>query len=815
MRKIFFVIIFALFAAAVSAQIANDGARYTRNSVLRTGKWIKIAVSNSGIYKLTYENLAAMGINPSNVRIFGYGGALLPETFKSPYIDDLPEVAIYMNKGADGVFNAGDYILFYAQGVVSWTYGNPPSTASPMFYHTLNHYSVKGYYFVTSDAGTGKKISMREVESETYNGDITEFMHYDVHETDLQNIAGGGREFYGESFTASAPSQICKFFMPNLLTKSAKLRVKAANLSSGGAVNIAITMNNQNVGTMTIDKITRQGNTGEDKKSMFNFTPSAAQTDTTYIKLTSTPATAILDFVELNVRRRLKIVNNQFYFRNIDYLNQEQFRRFIVTNSEASTQIWDITDNQNIKQIPAKRSNDTLTFVAGVKTLRQYLAVKPTANFPVPEIIGEVGNQNLHSFTQPDFVIIANSDFLGEAERLAQAHRQKDGMRVHVVDAQKVYNEFSSGTPDATAYRRFVKMFYDRAVSDASGSQKMPKYLLLFGDGSFDNRGLLNNTSEPIRRLLTFQAVNSVSGTDSYVSDDYFGYMDDDSGAMLTTHILEIGVGRFPVYLLEQAKTLVDKTIHYMNNEIRGNWKNQVLFVADDGNSGEHANFSDSVTRIIANANKEILVRKLYADAYKQTSSAGGDRYPAVETLLDNYIKSGVLIINYMGHGSSNNLGGEQYLTKYKIDNMYNEKYPVFVTATCDFTGYDQFSESAGEKLLWHKNGGTMALFTTTRTVFSNSNFVLNCYFANNAFLKDEDCNPPALGDIIKKAKNMQKNTNKFAFALVGDPALTLAYPHQGNVVTDSIDFKHINSLAFDTISALGKVHISGHIENC
>ena len=822
-KKSFIIVLFVSFTAFVSAQVMNDGSRYAPNSVLRSGKWFKIAVENSQIYKLTYEDLTSMGItNPANVRIFGYGGALLPELFTKPYIDDLPEVAIYMKKSADGSFKAGDYILFYGQGVVSWNYGIPPNATTAdgsMFYRTRNYYSKKGYYFVTSDAGVGKKIVMSEIESQTYDGEINEFTHYALHETESVNFANGGREFYGEGLNSL---QLKPFETPNLLTKPEKIRVKIANRSSV-PITVTTTINNVNVNTNTIANASGSSDYAVDNQKVIPFTPLAASNQTN-VKLTCSPtnSAANLDFIEINVRRSLIIDGNEFYFRNKEFLNQNLFKRFVLTNADAATQIWDITNKQNIKQVNTNLVGNTLTFVANTDSLREYLAIKPSADFPKPEFTGQnqIPNQNLHSLPQTDYVIIANKDFLGEAERLAQAHRQKNDLDVLVVDAEQVYNEFSSGTPDATAYRRFVKMFYDRGVSDQSGNAKTPKYLLLFGSGSFDNRALLNNTTNPVRRLLTYQAVNSVSGVDSYTSDDYFGYMDDntglETGGLDSNQQLKIGVGRFPVYSPEQAKTLVDKTINYMDNQLRSSWKNQVLYIADDGNSGIHAKDADEVSKITADNAPEILIKKLYLDAYKQVTNAAGERYPDVERLLDDYIKQGVLMINFMGHGSPNALTSEQILTQQKIDKMYNDKLPVWVTATCDFTPFDQFAESAGEKLLWNKNGGAVALFSTTRTVTMGANATLNKHFANYFFDRDEDCNPLALGDVFRKSKNLQTGSaNKFAFTLVGDPALKLVYPHQGTVITDSINFNPVNSLAFDTISALGIVHISGHIENC
>jgi hypothetical protein len=804
------------------ANAQNPAERYVNNSVLKSGKWVKISIPKTGIYKLTYEDLSSMGISsPENVRIFGYGGALLREYYDTinepfPYIDDLPEVAIYMNKGGDNKFNAGDYVLFYGQGTVSWTYNTPPGYSSKMFYHTLNYYANEAYYFVTSDAGTGKRVILKDAETETTGNDITSFTYYDAHEVDLVNLASGGREFYGEEFNAQNISRTFTFNTPNVLAQRMRMRVTAANKANVQAT-LNLTLNGANVGNVTMDAISQYDN-AMNKQTFFSYTPQAANQLEFTLTYSNPNATAYLNFLEFNAVRSLRIDKNEFYFRNVDKLGLNQVNRFVVTGAGGTTQIWDITDKSNIEQLPVIRpNNETINFLAKTNELHEYLAVNVNASFPKPTIVGTIPNQNLHALPQTDFVIISPSEFIGEAERLAEAHRQIDGIRVTVVDAQKIYNEFSSGTPDGTAYRMLMKMFYDRGLQN----NDLPQSLLLFGDGSYDNRALLNNTSNNIRRLLTYQNTNSTNTINAYTCDDYFGYMQDgDGGSTSTTSNLvaaqkmSIGVGRLPVYKLEQAKTVVDKTISYMENALRGIWKNRVLFLGDDEDKNEHVNYVDNVAKITEQQNPDILIRKLYLDAYKQETTAAGQRYPMVNTLLDNYIQQGILMVNYMGHGSPNAWTSEQVMTASKILNMANDKYPLFVTATCDFTCFDQFYDSGGEQFLWNKTGGTMALVSTVRTVYSAPNAKLNNYFAKSVFERDENDNPITLGEAVKRAKNQQTDSsNKFAFALLGDPALKLVYPHEGKVATDSINHFAINSAVLDTLSALDEVTLAGHIE--
>lgn len=787
----------------------SAGMSYAANSVLKRGKFVKIAVNQSGIYKLTYEELAKMGIDPRNVRIFGYGGAMLAEDFAQPYIDDLPEIAIYEHRGSDNVFGAGDYILFYAQGPTSWSY----YPEYQHFRHTQNVYSDYGYYFVTSDAGTGKRITQAQALDAEPSGTLTTFIDHFVHEQDLVNLIGSGREFYGEQFSEGKLLHSFSFSLPNIVSEEASIRLNVAAKSQTSS-QISIAANNTNIGALSTPSLVdapvyeyaKTATTIPDIK----FTPTPSNALQITLKYGSTNGTVWLNYFEINIRRRLQLTNQEpLFFRNIDSLYTATAQRFSIGGTTTATQIWDITDPQNIKQMAVSRQGSACTFVDSVSTLKEYVALDPTdGTFLSPTIIGGVENQNLHALPQSDMIIIAPPEFMAEAERLAEAHRNVQNLNVQVVDVNQVYNEFSSGTPDATAYRRLMKLFYDRA----NGEDDMPRYLLLFGDGSYDNRHI--EVKDDYAKLLTFQSVNSVHGTSSYVCDDYFALLDDTDGKYITTDAMDIGIGRLPVHTDEQARIAVDKAIAYLENRITGSWKNQLVFVADDGDNNLHIRSCDSVADMTRHNYTDLLVRKLYLDAYTQEVSASGETYPLAIELFDNYIKNGTLMINYMGHGGHTDWANEGILTHDRIVNMYNEKYPLFVTATCDFSRFDGTSQSGGELLLLNQHGGAIALFTTTRTVYAEPNFRLNLQFANYIFARDSQAQPLCFGDVMRKAKNaLAGDSNRMNFTLLGDPALHLAYAATHDVVTDSITCVAADGNSpTDTIRALSQVRIHGHI---
>ena len=449
-------------------------------------------------------------------------------------------------------------------------------------------------------------------------------------------------------------------------------------------------------------------------------------------------------------------------------------------------------------------------------SLREFVVVKPS-QIKAPVTVGEVANQNLHALPQQDMIIIAQPNFTTQAERLAEAHRTKDNLTVRVVTPESIYNEFSSGTPDATAYRRFMKMFYDRKTSEADA----PKYLLLFGDGSFDNRKLTSawKSVDMSNMLLTYQTENSLS-SQSYVIDDYFGFLDDaDNKKSLQNKKLCLGIGRFPIRTVEQATQMVDKVISYMENKNTGSWKNNLCFMADDGSNTdgfmtEHMEFADQLAGYVESEHPEFLVNKLYYDAYKKDMTAG--TYPDVRSGLQKLLKDGLLLFNYTGHGGTTALSDEKVLTQTDINQFTYTHLPVWVTATCDFTRFDDLNTSAGEDVFLNKSSGGIALFTTVRVAYSRPNFPINDNVIRNLFERNNG-RRRTLGEVMQATKNTLSSVYKLGFCLIGDPAVKMAYPEFGMKVTtvngQSVDGNSISFKALEKITVEGEVlDVSGQL---
>jgi hypothetical protein len=811
-------ILFSIFVLFLSGLLnINDGwaetnHQYQDNSVLSSGKWAKIKVKDSGIYKITYSELQAMGFSdPSNIRVFGYGGAMLLEDFryeKNPKIDDLTELAIY-----DG----GSYILFYAQGPVKWNYNS--ASENFKFEFNINPYTDYGCYFLTTDAGTGKRIELETpVEREEEDLlDVYDFIDYAYVKKEELNFVNSGRVWYGDEMNNGSAKNY-NFNFPNIIqNKDFSLKVVAA-ASSSSSSSLRVSCDNE-MKTMQFFGVSGYSKAYEESV-VFKQKPTSENISLS-LRYTASLSTdkAAVNYILVNAWCELIMTGSNLFFRNTECIGNYNYTRFNLQNTDPDVLIWDITDPQNIKEIPTLTSGKTMQFIKKTLNLLEFVAVKPSGSFKSVEFVGIIPNQNLHAFpASTDYVIISHPDFLSEAERLAENHRQYGQIEVVVCTPEQVYNEFSSGTPDATAYRWLMKMLYDR------DNENKYKYLLLFGDGSFDNKGILATRSNPANNyILTFQSGTSIDKVKSFTTDDYFGFLQDAEGqaGRYGYATVDIGIGRFPVTNTTEAAAAVDKAIAYMKNKNKGAWKNKICLVADDNEEyktsssfTKFVNFSEKYATNIYRNNPAMEVKKLYFDAYSRVGGASGGRFPEVESLFQEEVNTGVLFLNYVGHSNTTGWSAERIFTQEQARSLRNRNLGFWFTASCEFTRFDGYSVSGGESLFLNPNGGAIAVYSASRVVYDGPNDKLNEKLFDILFERDEEGKPLRLGDIYRLSKQgstLLGDSNKLSFIMLGDPALRLTYP---DLIVKTAAIELVDGETTDTLRALSEVQISGIIED-
>jgi hypothetical protein len=794
-RRLFLLFLFFPLVTGASGQGGD-------HSVLASGTWYKLAVAAEGIYKLTYEDLkntqvTQPGVNPRNIRIFSNGGGMVPEANSAPRYDDLTEQSIQVVGEEDGSFDPGDYILFFGQLQDRWHY----DAQGQLFHHVKNVYSSKTYYFLTFGNVPGKRIQTDPGTTAPPANTITRFNDFAYYEQNTLNLIQSGREWYDQEYFDVTGTRDYIFRFPYMNTSApGVLTVASAARSTGGSSSFTVSVDGQIVGTIPISRVDGDfeqiyANKGT---GSFAFTPTG---ETVTVTLTynrpDLSAIGYLNYLEVNVMRDLVMTGGQMEFRSVTSAGAGKTAEFRLSTQGPPVTIWDVTTMGDPLLIQTSAAADQTTFRVTTDTLREFIAFDGST-FLTPEVAGQVENQDLHGTASADYIIISYPDFLPEAERLAEFHRAHDGMDVLVTTPDKVYNEFSSGSQDVSAIRDFMRMLYDRGPQG-----KLPRYLLLFGDASYDYLDRVPNNSNLIP---AYESPESLDPMSTYVTDDFFVLLQPGEGAG-ASGTLDMGVGRMPVISREEAAIAVDKVIHYaMNSDsVRNDWRNVLCFVADDEDGGLHMDQAENLANFIQGSFPEYNIDKIYLDAFQQVATPGGQRAPDMNSAINQRVAKGSLVISYTGHGGEVGWGHERFLEVADIDSWTNYSgLPVFVTATCEFSRYDDPSRaSAGEQVFLQPRGGGIALLTTARPTSGGSNYPLAYNFFDAAFRKVNG-QYQRMGDLIMTAKNTtggSVNTRKFV--LLGDPALKMAYPEHQVVTT---------SASTDTLRALSRVTFSGEV---
>ncbi len=787
MKKIPFIAFWVLVSLPMMAGIHS----YAERSVLADGHWVKIRVSESGVCRMSFSELRSAGLEPSQVRVFGYGGAQKEQDFSKRNIDDLPQVPVYVGE---------DYILFYVQGPISWTYNGS------RFAHTRNTYSDFGYYLLSDDAGAMLPFPEAEAVSGSPT-DVTYYSYYQVQDKDSVNlidrtgVSGGGRTFYGEQF-AAGQTRTFTFSTPYANGDNSSVYIDmAANAATTSTVKAQL--NNTSSKSIYISSIPDHYTFGvAGTISMNGASEEQNQRVTMQFVNSNASALAWLNYIEITTPSELVMTGSYMGIRSLVNRNTTNPVRFLLRNTTASTQIWDVTDLAAIQRMPTTMVDDQLAWVGTqADGVHEYIAVNTDGTkFVQAEVVGEVKNQNLHALSNIDYIIICPEGYEDVSEDLAKAHEAKQAITYAIVTDQQVYNEFSSGTPDATAYRWLMKMLYDRAKN---GIGQQPRWLLLMGHGTFDNRKLLRNSGTSL--LLTYQSKNSVNEIKAYATDDYFAYLDDNEGAIDTQGRMDIGVGRLPVENLDEARTTVDKLIQYIRNEQTGKWKNQLVYLADDGENGTHTETAEKSAELVRIKNPDFIVHKIFLDAYPQEVNASGESYPLAKNRVLNLLKNGVLFFDYSGHGGYNAITNESILNLKDIAGMTNKNQAFWLFATCNFAQCDAGKRSAAETAVLNPKGGAIGILAATRTVYAPQNTNLNRSVCDTLFGHSDVFHyDMTLGEAILIGKNLLgSDENKLAYVLLGDPCMRLNYP------TDY----HVETLTeMDTLNALSVQHVEGRI---
>ena len=798
-KHIFTVIIF-FFSLIIHSQV--------NNSVLANGNWFKFSVDTTGVFKIDKTLLQQIGLstnnlNPKKIHIYGNGGNLLPEFNGDVRYDDLQENAIYIEGEDDNSFDANDFILFYAKGPHSWKVDINNNNVS----HKQNVYSDKAYYFITVNDNNGKRIQSAPSVTGSTVTQLTSFNDYIFYEKETTNLFAAGRRWLGEEFSVEN-QQTFQIPFPNAI-QNEPLEIKVSAVAvSGLTSSMQVNVNSQDLFNLNFGAITSGSTLASERAGSESITNSSTLINVSlnYNNGGNPSARAYLDFIEVSGKKQLIAGGFQFSFRSFEAANTSGIVEYQIQNSQNIFQIWEVSDPTNVSNIANESSATIFSFKANGGDFKEYIVVHQN-DFYIPEAVSNarVENQNLHALKDINYLLITSNEFVEQAQRIANYHIENSGLTAKVVILDEIYNEFSSGSKDITGIRDFIKHVYETNSTD----DKKLKYVCFFGDASYDykDRIIANNNIAPV--YLSDESYNLAS---SYVTDDFYAMLEDFEGSMSSSHSLDVVTGRIPVSTQQQATDVVDKILRDYNVESFGDWRNTVTFLADDIDNILDDRPIQPGVEIIADDIKEnkpvFNINKIYADAYVQQNSSGGERYPTVKAAITTAIETGTLVFDYFGHGGEDGFAAERFLDIPQIKGFKNENtLPLFITITCEFSRFDNPTRtSAGEFVFWNTTGGAASMITTTRDVYISVGQAFNKrLMATLLEFNNEDL---TIAESLVKTKNNYSETQKFFIYYFGDPVKKLAIPKPNIRITKMNGVDITQSL--DTLKALSKVSFEG-----
>lgn len=806
-------------AAITPRKVAKDqpgpSSRWSDTSVLKEGKWIKIRVREEGIYAYTPATLYSMGFkDPARVKLYGYGGRPVDENWdftsaaRTP--DDLPEIPLY--RRSDGT------LLFFAEG----TLRTQPSTGQ----HAQNPYSNYSYYFLTEG---DSPLEMEQVRA-TATGDTTPVEAVDylsVLDNDAAYWYKGGREIYDSHDFAYSNTYTYHVKTPHPASATAMVYVAMSASNKTQSTQVEMQMGGNELGTMSINRYSDAQSGYETRRTWRTQNLEADNA----IRITTTQGlSARLNYLKIKYSRQLVATDAPFSFTT----GKNGIQTIHIAQANERTQLWAIGDaNAPAQRIATELTSDG-TLVATVEDgSRRYVFLDAAASYPTPETVGAIEPQNLHADAAADMIIIVpeSGKLTTEAERLADFHRSHDQLRVHIVNAAQLYNEFSSGTPDASAYRRYLKMLYDRATD----TNDIPSYLLLFGDSYWDNR-LITTEARSLRHedlLLCFPvnegALGKLDGSfalgelNSYVTDDFFGWLDDNEGDRYSLNKCDLAIGRFLCSDAQTAKVLVDKAIHYGSGKSVGDWKNKIYVLADYGNKNLHMNDAAPVAAGLEEITEgRSIIQRVYWDAYPRVATGTIYQFPTVMAMLGEYMQQGALLFDYSGHGNPTQISYARVLTTEDFKRSSEGRLPLWIMASCEICPFDQLADDIGRTAVTNPAGGAISMICASRSVYSNYNKELNISLTRHLFDRTDNNSKIGMGEALRRAKvemlysdgttSIKDNSmNKLKYVLLGDPVLPLAYA-TGQIVVDSINGKSVDGRTLERLEAGSIARFSGYV---
>ncbi|MBQ2322000.1 MAG: type IX secretion system sortase PorU [Bacteroidales bacterium] len=742
---------------------------FAESSVLMSGKWRKVSVTKSGVYRLTTSDLLKMGFpDPASVRVYGAGGRQLKSTVGADSRDDLKLIPAHHD----------------SQGVVFYAEGPDVHSLQPdgCFLPFPNVFSRKAYYFITTSSADDSyppgPAAMPPADAQP----LTAYDNIFIYAPQTQNISSTGCEWVGQKLTFAKQSLTLTPDIP--LVEGAEVRFAyrfCYNLNASRSVTLSL--NDAEVVTKSISKTTQSYALWSYIAARDAYTPgeSVLRTATVSAPLTNADDGLWVSYLSFTAESPLDAASGSLLFRSVEQSRSASDVVFKVDGFPSDAIVLDVTDPQAQSRVATSPNGSSATFSSPGRSLHEFALFSPSASLPSPADEGDVPNSNIHSHNSVNYLVVTSPLFADVADKFCELHERAQGLSGRVVFTSDIYNEFSGGRAEPAAIRNYIKMLYDRGL----GSQSQLKSVLLLGDGTYDNFDPSND-----RNIIpTYQTENSYNGIYSYPIEDFYGWLEDGEALSQSQSTLDVGVGRLPVQTVSEAESYYAKVQRYMESPCQGDWRAKALFVGYQGDSNEHQSYANAQAQNFEQENPDMETIRVFAEAYPAVTQSSGTSYPQSITEAQNVASSGCSLFHYTGHGGSSFLGGPYISLDFAANLSNTDKLFVFVAASCHTSSFDQGHHTIMSKGLFNPNGGYVATFGATRDVYGNGNYSITRQFVKYLYSKDSDGRRITIGEAARLAKHYAiRGASSIKFILLADPAVVISTPSDGYVMIDSVN---------------------------
>lgn len=738
-------------------------------SVLSSGEWRKVSVTESGIYCLTNEDLAIMGFSdPSSVRVYGAGGRQLSLAAGADLRDDLYLLpAVHTGRG----------VLFYAEGPVAW------ASAGDSFAPLLNAYSRKAYYYVTTGSADDTPRQAAAPELEASSPSISSYDNRFLYATCKTNIGGTGRAWFSDVLKSGSSS----VQIPVSLRCSAGAVVKVSGTlaaQASSATSFTVTADGAEVASASVPALANSLAIYSPKTFSASFTSASSSVSDVRVSasINSSASTAYVGHLALVADAPLAMDGPELLFRS--HAQREASggaALFSVSGAESDVRVWDVTTPWKPEECHVTWSDGKAVVPVFAGAVGEFVAFSPSGEFPSPDYEGSVSRHNLHSHASVNYLVVTSADFKEYADRLCALHSDRQSLSTRVVMVDDIYDEFSAGRAEAPAIRDYIKMLYDRG----GGTSDELKYVLLLGAGSYDNydRSLQQNV------IPTYQSEASTTLINSYCTDDFFGWLEEGDGVSDLSSTVRVGIGRVPCSTTAMAEAYVAKAESYVLTPVQGDWRSKAVFVGQSGDGNEHVSFAERQSSAFEEENPDMDVNRIYSESFTRVVSSTGASYPQAVAKSLSLLQGGCSLYHFTGHGGANSVG-EGYFSREIASSLTNGgKACLLVAATCQLAPFDAVSGNCSEDVIFNPQGGAIAAFAATRETYGTPNYLITRNFDKYVYSKDDAGGPNTFGYAVMKAKQTTaRSVNALKYVLLGDPALAISVPVDLYVSLDSVN---------------------------